>query len=477
MTTRTSALIGLAGAALALLWGCGGGGGGGGGAGAQPPGPPSVVSDVSRGNIDGFGSVKMNGKEFEVGDFTSVLGDDNPSLSDLREGMEVEIRGGMDGNLNLAADEIRVEEAVKGEVTGLDPLQVLHQEIRSGAGLVVDDSASLVVGDLAEVHGSVLPDGLIEATFIEERSSLVAYKVRGVVSALNTTTQTFRLGPTLVVDYSGTNVVEDGLVLADGVFVEVRSKPPQFAGTTLTATRVENDAVAVDGDVTELEIEGFVTSAAVPFAAGGTFFIGGQEVRTSASTQFLGGDPSEVAVGVKVEAEGSPSSGAFLAEKVKFKESVRIEGDLVATADDDRFTVAGLAGIEVQLSPLTEVRDGPLAEGQHARVRGREVGSPSANRRILADRVEVRSASTDVELRALVEAEDEPPASEGVTLLGIAVDTSSLADDDFRGEGQTRLGRNAFFSAVAPGRTVISAKARTDDPDFWREVEVQGEAD
>jgi len=232
---------GLAGLIALALAACGGSGGGGSGSG-QPAAAPTNISDVSRGYIDDFGSIIMNGREFETGEFTSVEGDDNPSLSDLNRGMEVEIHGGLDDNGNLTAETVRVEEAVTQAQAAGAPLMLLGQTINTAAAIVDNNIAgglaALDEGDEVEVHGSVGPNG-IDATFIEGKQNLLAYKVKGVIDNLGASS--FAIG-TLTVAYTPA-VVDDGLVLAEGPFVEVKSRPPNFdmATMTLTATQVESD--------------------------------------------------------------------------------------------------------------------------------------------------------------------------------------------------------------------------------------------
>ena len=484
--------------AIAVWAGCDGGGGGDDADNDGGVSGVTAVTDVSRGAIDGIASITMNSKTYQADDSTPVEGDDNPSFSDLQEGMVVMVEGGIDDDTGLlTATNIKVEESVKGPVTqamtASAPLMTLHQTILITAQTIVDDNitsrdpANLAVNDLVEVHGNVLVGGVIEATFIEAKqpADLENWKVRGVIDSVGA--DSFTIG-SLTVDTSAADLTDLPGGPQVGQFVEVKADPDSLTGTTLAANKVETDELEVEDDI-ELEVEGFVTSvntAGAPFAPGNSFTIGAQRVETSGGTEFLGGLPTELMVGVKVEAEGASQHNVIQAEKVKFKESVRVEGNLVDTANPNVFTIAGLSSIEVEIDDaFTDIEDGMTpSAGDHVRVRGREVASDSANRRVLASRIEVRDPDDDVELQAVVQAEDEPPGPESITILGILIDTSNFEeaagddDSDFEGEDDSDLTRAQFYAVVHAGQTVVKAKGELVNGGVqWEEVELEGEDD
>jgi hypothetical protein len=371
-----------------------------------------------------------------------------------------------------------------------DQLMVLHQTVLITAQTIVDDNTSLdnlAVGDLVAVYGNVLAGGVIEATFIEAKlpAALQTWKVKGIIDSV--TADAFTISG-LTVDTSNADLTDLSGGPQVGLFVEVKAVAPDvFDATTLVADTVESDAIEVEDDI-ELEVEGAVTSVNTVdtfFVPGGAFNIGAQRVETSVNTVFLGGLPEDLTVSVKVEVEGLSLNNTVQAENVKFKESIRIEGNLVAINGTDAFTIEGLSNIEVEINAFTEVADGELPNnGDHVRVRGREVASGSANRRVLASRIEVRDPDDDVELQAVVEAEDEPPGNESITILGVPINTSQFEeaagddDSDFEGIDDTDLTRAQFFAAVEVGQTIVQAKGRLVEGGVeWREVALEGEDD
>ena len=476
---------------LVLFAACGGGGGGG--SSDTQPGPPLDISDVSRGEIDHFGSIFMNGKEYETGeDFTDVQGDDNPSLSDLQEGMEVEIYGGFDDNGNLTAGVIRVEEALKGPVdvaydAAAMSFGAMGQTVSVDATTVVDNNGVLngtlaSLGNLdagtdnVEVHGDVLPGGIILASFIEQKFPPFTHKVRGFVSNLGA--NSFELA-NLTVNFT-LAIVDDDLELANDVLVEVKSASPPTGGA-ITASSIEGDELELGNVVegAEIEVEGFVTGK-----AGNQFMVGGATFILTSSTEFLGGLEMDLVDGAFVEAEGHTSAtGPIPADKVKFKGTVELAGNI---ASFDPLTIEGLGGIEVEINPaLTDLEeDIQPTLGNHVKIRGRILTETASTVTVLALRVEAEDQpDDDVVLQGMVDTVDMPGGgAEGLTILGIVVDTSSFdeaagaEDSDFQSEGDTDLTRAQFYDLVGVG-SIVKAKARIDDPDFWREVELEGEDD
>ena len=103
-------------AAAAVIGACGGGGGGGiGGTGTKNP-------DVSLGTITAFGSVWVNGVEFNSNTATIKI-DDNPHPeSDLRVGMIARVDGSI---ANAIANAITVSSAAKGYVESVTGNQMV----------------------------------------------------------------------------------------------------------------------------------------------------------------------------------------------------------------------------------------------------------------------------------------------------------------------------------------------------------------
>ena len=105
--TRLTTLIALA--STIFLSACMGGGEGGTGA--------TGSGDISRGQITGFGSIFVNGVEFETTDSSISLDGASGTESDLKLGMVVTVTGTINPDrLTGKADTVSVEEVIQGLV-------------------------------------------------------------------------------------------------------------------------------------------------------------------------------------------------------------------------------------------------------------------------------------------------------------------------------------------------------------------------
>jgi len=105
--------------AAASLWlvGCGGGGGGSPTAGGAAP---NQTPAVAVGRINAFGSVFVNGVEFETDKASfNVRGASAANESALSVGMVVRVKGSQDGNGHGTATEIRFNSEIEGPVAGV----------------------------------------------------------------------------------------------------------------------------------------------------------------------------------------------------------------------------------------------------------------------------------------------------------------------------------------------------------------------
>ncbi|MHB8783449.1 MAG: DUF5666 domain-containing protein [Desulfobacteria bacterium] len=241
-TKRTYMLAVAAVAALALA-GCGGGGAGG-------------TSPTTRGPITGFGSVWVNGIEFQTDSAThrrilDTAEDYMGAIQDctvLSVGMIVTVSH-EDGD--DYATEIEYEDNIEGPVQYLNPtdntFEVLGQKVRySGATNV--EHGPIDNGFVVEVSGLTASDNVIDATYIDVKTGESGeYEIKGYVFSVGAD-NTFRLGPlpgvsTVTVDITGATLHDiPGGVLAAGQFVEVKTGSAaagRFPNATIQATEVE----------------------------------------------------------------------------------------------------------------------------------------------------------------------------------------------------------------------------------------------
>jgi hypothetical protein len=465
---RSSIVFNLLGAVgiVGLLGGCGGGD-------ETGTGGTASGSAAASGTITGFGSIIVNGKKFEANGAVFTVDGQSGSQSDLRLGMTVTVAGSFSDDQHSAST-VRQKDAVEGLVQSVAAdglsLVVLGQTVLVDNTTIIDNNIAgqnilnLVPGtDSVEVNGHIRPDGIIQATFIEKKLAPTP-EVRGFVKNHNDGAKTFQIGA-LTVNYA-TALINDMPNPAgntwNGLLVEAKGTVFNAATTTLTATKVEPENEGLGNNVDEFEVEGFVTQVLGP----GNFFIGNTHVQTTSATEFRGGTIDEIVVGAKLSAEGRLAGGILTAKHVKFHASVKLEGD-IAAINGNTFAIAGLPGVTVTVNSQTEggnILNG-LSAGDHVRVRGRVNGSSS----VIATRIEQRSPDTDVDLQGPVQS----IAGQVLTILGVAVDTSTIGNDNFEGLNDQVIGRGAFFNAATVD-TLVKVQGRlADGVVTWREAELE----
>jgi hypothetical protein len=456
--------------ALALA-ACGGGGGdsGGGIDGTGGGGGGIDGTGMAFGTITGFGSVFVNGIEFSTSNSMIKLDDNNVTQNELRVGMVVRVDGSID---NKQAATITVDDAVKGRVE-----QVLDASrlVVMGQTVLIDNQTRIANGtpainDYVEVHGLPSADGVVTAGYIERKATpaVPPFAVKGFVKNHDTAASTFVVG-TLTVSYAGATVNDMPAGSWNGLVIDAKGSTcaGQPACGTLTASKVEPGG-AVVANIAKAEVEGFVSSV----SANG-FVIGSQTVVTSASTAYEGGVAADLVVGSKVEAEGPISNGVLNAVKVSFRDNLRFEADVASVnSGAGTLTLTGLPGITVQANSLTEFKNVSalvdLAAPNHLRIKAR----PGANGSILALELELRSPGG--ESRVILQGPvGTVSGTSSLTVLGVTVDATTIAEADFKNHSDASIGRAAFFAAATPG-TVVKARAdRRTGTLVWDQIELE----
>jgi hypothetical protein len=440
---------GAATAAALLAVACGGGDGGIDGTGV-------VDSGMSYGTVTGFGSVWVNGVRFDTGNATFRLDDRTVTQDDLRLGMVVRVDGSID---DARARTVTVDEALKGrveQVVDASRFVVMGQTVLVDNTTRFDNGVVPVAGDYVEVHGLVTGDGTVAAGFVQKKTTLATppFVVKGLVKNHDPAAATFQVG-TLTVRYAGAATGDMPAGNWNGLAIDAKGATCANAPVCgrLTASQVEPGGPRAP-DVAKAEIEGFVTSV-----AGSGFVVAGQSIVVNAATLYVGGLATEVVAGAKLEVEGRIAGGVLTAARVSFKDSLRFEADVAAVnVGAGTLTLAGLPGITVQVSALTQMKNvvdlASLAAGHHLRIKAR----PGPGNSALAIELERRSVSSDT--RVILQG---PVSATGgtstLTILGLVVDTGAVAESEFKNRADVAIGRTAFFAALAGGHSTL-VKAR-----------------
>jgi len=378
MKTERIRIIPLMLTVLLLLIACSNSGGGVGGSGI-----------ISRGSITDFGSIVVGGTYFDTRDATVVVDGEEQGVGDavvldnLDVGRVVTVIGSFGDDVDTAvADRIIYGDDVKGPVIsvsnsepGTKELTVMGQTVIINAltFFKTTDFETVAPNDVVEISGYYDDAGTIWATFLEKIGEFtpgLVYEVKGKIDALDTQQKTFQIND-LLVDYSSDTVELPDESLMDDLLVEAEGIV-DATGIQMFAIRIvlEDDIGADNAD--EVEVMGFVTA----FVSADAFTVGSQDVMIEAGAEFVDGTPADVALGVKLEAEGTLTDGILYAEEIEFWEpdQIEIEGILTDLVSQYEFTVEDQ---DVITNDLTVYEDGEpqdLVVGIDIEIKGRMQG-------------------------------------------------------------------------------------------------------
>ena len=456
---------------VALLAACGGNGELSGGIGSSSQG-------VARGAITGFGSIFLNGTEFDTTGATFTRNGATVQENALSVGMVVKMRGDID---NHKVSRVEFVDDVRGPVDQVlaNGLRVMGQVALFNASTHIDPSlnfATVAPGDIVEISGTRDANDEIVATFAAKSNpaNVNAFTVLGQVSDLDTTAKTFRIGG-VSVDYSSATftdfTVDD---LADGQLVQVSDADKAYSAGALdlVATNVdldgflrmedEDDFGHVQAQSKPAQIEGLITDV----VDATHFVVSGVNAIVTGTTTFSSGSATNLVVGAAVEVQGTlAADGTVTATQIAFEDNaVHVAG--VAEAVDSEGQALSIFGVTISSSAtvrFTDERDhlasfslDDIAVGDFIDVRGTQQGNVVIAREI------VRTAASDTLLRGV--ARDIDGSAHTLTLLGtpIVTDTST----QFRSSpGGQSMSADDFFAALREGQTLVEARWTGAPPD------------
>ena len=382
-------------AASAAMVACGGGD-----AAPEPTtATPAAATSYSQGTITGFGSVFVGGVRFD--DSTAAVADEegnSRSSSDLKLGMMVEVDGGTINRAAATALAVRIRwgREIVGPVgtinTAASTVQVLGQTVLVTSSTVFDSTLSgglsaLTAGAVIEVHGILDPaNGRVVATRIEPRAGALAFKLRGVIAALDTTAKTFTINGQLI-SYVGLPSGNVPPGLTNGQVVRVLLQTTQVGGVWV-ATGLRGGLRLPDAHH-EAHVEGVITV----FTSATNFEING--LRVDASSASFPDGTAGVVLGARVEVEGTVTNGVLVATKVEIEarrtpdqRPLELRGEM-GNLDTTVKTFA-LRGLTVWYGGTVEYQGGSealLANGRRVEIKG---GLSSDRTRLEARRIEFK---------------------------------------------------------------------------------------
>jgi hypothetical protein len=358
-----------------FLFACSSSGGGTGGTGI-----------ISRGTISEFGSIVVNGTEFDTNDTEVIVSGEEVGVGDtavfvnLDVGRVVTVIATSSGDGEHAvADQVIYRNDVRGPVadiheTGLETMEitVLGQTIIANTVTRFEgtDFDTLAIGDVVEVSGYYDDMGIIWATYLEKVTAELIVEVVGYVTNLDDVQRTFRVNA-LLVDYA---LAETGLLPggapAEGLLVEIEGTYDQSNEIMEAAAIRPADELDVD-DVGQIEIMGFVTE----FTSIYNFVVGNQPVQVNTDAEIVDGTIADISLGVKLEAEGTLADGILYAHEIEFWEpnQIEVEGLVTQVVTISDFYINGQEVITEAKTVYDGGRPGDIAVGVNIEIKGRLV--------------------------------------------------------------------------------------------------------
>lgn len=375
--TRRQLLLGAASVgAASLLAACGGGG--------DSPGDPGAANAESftTGPITGFGSVIVGGVRFD--DTTAiVISEDGVVLRGyrFRLGQVLEIDAGRINRAEMRSVALRIAlgGALVGPVSNVDSagstVTLLGQTVLITSSTVFDTSivgglGGVTAGGVYEVHGLFDPaNRRFVATRVDTAPGATEYRLRGVVSELDTTAKTFKIGSELI-NYAGVPNADVPTALANGQLVRVRLQTTQVNGAWV-ATALRHGVRAIEPRP-EVHVEGVINAYTSPQA----FEVNGLKVDAS-NARFPDGQAG-VVLGARVEVEGAIVNGVLVATEVSLRERrdpmlrlLEFRGEM-SNLNTTAKTFA-LRGLTISYAGSVTYRNGTeasLANGRQVEVKG-----------------------------------------------------------------------------------------------------------
>lgn len=347
-------------ASIALFTACSGGGG----STTSDGGTPGTTT--TSGIITGFGSVYINGVEYETDNASITIDGSQSAETELGVGDVCVLEGSVNADgITGTATAVTCTDELEGYVldvssltNGIGAMNVMGQTVTVTADTVFESNmkasiADLVANDIVEVHGYPDGTGNILATRIETKNAATDIEVKGLISNLDSILMTFNLG-TLLVDYS--SATEVAANLTDGLYVEVKTQDPLTNGSTLIASKVEIEEdgdLEVDGNEGEdLKVQGIVSNITAT-----SFDFNGTTVLFASLETGDDFDVESLVDGMIITVEGHiDANGNFVVEEVEEDHASENEVEGLVTGATDTTITISVNSVAMTFSVNNETR-------------------------------------------------------------------------------------------------------------------------
>lgn len=287
---------------------------------------PDISYKTALGTITGFGSVFVNGVEYDTDKAKIMIEDQPATLADLKPGMKVIVQGYANDTDGIAT-RILFEDELEGMIaaknidltSGLGTFNILGQTVTitketvfvSNLGTVLAASA-MEIGMVVEVSGFSAGNSNIIATYLHLKApDLTSYlqdhptgmSLKGTISSLDNVAKVFYIGGQAVQYGNARYSLLSETELANDLYVEVQSLLGVVDGQ-LQASQIELEnggKMGYQGEAEEqVSIEGLVSSVAT-----NSFSIDSQTIMIASDTIFKSVPQAGLNVGVNLKVAGS----------------------------------------------------------------------------------------------------------------------------------------------------------------------------
>ena len=443
---------------------------GGGSSSNSSPAPAAALPEnstlrVAKGNVTGFGSVWVNGVEWETDDCEITIDDEPGDESQLEVGNIVEVQGSTDDDGIARCDSMEFDSELEGLITevGVDYILVHGLRVEINDDTLYDDDlanqniSDLNEGDYVEISAFAVADGYV-ATRIEVEVDDGEVEIYGKVENLDSGTNTFII-QAMTVNYASASFDDfDGRDIAEADYVEVEGQSFN-SDDELVATSVEykDNNPYDDGDEgNEFEAEGYLS-----VVDGSPLILNDFEIVLADDVTFEYGSEEDLIDGAKVEVEGTiNATGQLVENEVKFKieSDIEIKAPLNALptqdADSGEWTIS-LLGREILVTEQTQFEDASEIDdtyfdisdvAENAWLEAKVYESDAAD--FIAVRIEREDASDLVEIEGPLSA----ITADVLTVAGFAV---IVDDQTIVPEGETLA---SLLDTLEPGVSVVEVE-------------------
>lgn len=440
---------------------------GGGGAGTLASGGIGG-SGFTTGPVSGFGSVFVNGVEFDTAQANIQVNGQPSAESALRLGMLVKVKGTVDAARKTGrAENISFDADLDGVIEGEPVQDSTNPALKSfsvlGTQVIAEDKqtvfdnvtfALLAKGQSVEVSGFFdQVAAALRATRLEKKDSAGATaSIQGKIEELvqSAGTGTFRVRGATVSFDSITKLPDGGL--SEGLRVKVTGQVTDAINRPDLMVAEEIELAAADiPDDTDTSVQGIVNS----FVSLRNFKLDGFAVDAGNADFSPASLASTLGNGIWVEVEGTFSNGVLLAEEVSSRQPGVKVSATISSVDPDaaqiilNATPAETLTISVNSSTLISDGEGrPLRLEQMLPDTFLEVRAQQSAGQLIASRIESDSGNR-ITIEGAVEGVDLAGETQGTTGTGIG--TVKLLGVTFVTDASTAFKPADFFERIKEG--------------------------